>query len=54
MYEGYAFDTLAENESREGNHGDVYFDHLFSGQEEEDAATGGGGEGGGEGREERE
>ena len=50
VYEGYAFDTLAENESREGNHGDVYFDHLFSGQEEEDAATGGGGgEGGGEG-----
>ena len=50
-HEVYAFDSLAEKESKtagEGIRDEVYFDHLFPGQEEEQP-TGGGGEGGGEG-----
>ena len=49
--EVYAFDTLAEKGTvGEGIRDEVYFDHLFPGQEEgEEQPTGRGGEGGGEG-----
>ena len=49
-HEVYAFDTLAEKEGKtaeEGIRDEVYFDHLFPGQEVEEQPTGGGGEGGG-------